>query len=652
MKNKLLKNSKLSQKILCSILAAGVLGMTGSAFAATHSEKWVVNGQTIENKVTASGYNMEDLQNGAEITDSKFLNNSFTGTDVYGGVFRVMNKKDPNQLVTVSNSVFQGNVASVNKNQTWALGGAIMIKGATTTFTDVEFTNNKVVGTGDKVQVGGGAVYVDAVRNKDVVKPEGNANVTFKVTKDMAYTGNTIQAGDNGQTWYDTYGGLAQSKGGFLFIDRDAEVKFDVDSNATLTIGNSSSTDANEDTIASVIPYVGNDVDFAKIVKTGDGALTINSSLNDYYGLLDVNAGILTVNKDWNLHNKLTIAENANVNLKNINLEKLFDKITSYDTNINNQKEYTVKEAYGSITTAEGSVLNAGNVVMKDGTSINAAGEVNISTGLTLEGNDAKAELNGGGSIDGFVRIDGGEATIKGVKITTGGVYENEKGLHLQEDIRVNGSENGNQSVQSKLTLDGVEVTGNIMAEHEGSEITIKNSTINEGEFYQADKVDGHYQLVLDENGQPVVDGYTELQAEIGGKVTVENSVLNTSLSAYGEGSEMTATNSSVKTKGGVLAAKGGKISLNGNADTVYEVAKDGYFIAASTSEENDGTKIEINGGTLKAENLRYLVGLENNPILEGSYQDAPLELKVVEGGIVLQNNGIIETKADQIFAN
>ena len=109
MKNKLLKNSKLSQKILCSILAAGVLGMTGSAFAATHSEKWVVNGQTIENKVTTSGYNMEDLQNGAEITDSKFLNNSFTGTDVYGGVFRVMNKKDPNQLVTVSNSVFQGN---------------------------------------------------------------------------------------------------------------------------------------------------------------------------------------------------------------------------------------------------------------------------------------------------------------------------------------------------------------------------------------------------------------------------------------------------------------------------------------------------------------------------------------------------------------
>lgn len=298
MNKKSLRKTKLSQKILCSILAASVLGITGSAFAATHTEKWVVNGEIIANKVTTTGYNMEDLQAGAEITDSQFLNNEFTGTDVYGGVFRVMNTKNPDQIVTVNNTVFNGNISSVNKNNTWALGGAIMIKGATTTFTDVDFDNNKIIGEGDAVQVGGGAVYVDAVRNKDVVKPEGNANVTFKVTKDMAYTGNTIQAGDNGQNWYDTYGGLAQSKGGFLFIDRDAEVAFDIQNNATLTIGNVNASDNNEDTIASVIPYVGNDVDFAKIVKTGDGALTINSSLNDYYGLLDVNAGILTVNKD------------------------------------------------------------------------------------------------------------------------------------------------------------------------------------------------------------------------------------------------------------------------------------------------------------------------------------------------------------------
>ena len=656
MNKKSLRKTKLSQKILCSILAASVLGITGSAFAATHTEKWVVNGEIIANKVTTTGYNMEDLQAGAEITDSQFLNNEFTGTDVYGGVFRVMNTKNPDQIVKVNNTVFNGNISSVNKNNTWALGGAIMIKGATTTFTDVDFDNNKIIGEGDAVQVGGGAVYVDAVRNKDVVKPEGNANVTFKVTKDMAYTGNTIQAGDNGQNWYDTYGGLAQSKGGFLFIDRDAEVAFDIQNNATLTIGNVNASDNNEDTIASVIPYVGNDVDFAKIVKIGDGTLTINSSLNDYYGLLDINAGTLNVNKDWTVRNAVTLASGANVNLTDVTLDKISGTINSYNSSITAQKDYTVKEAVGSITTAEGSVFNAGNVVMKDGTSISAEGEVNISKGLTLEGNDAKAELNGGGSIDGFVRIDGGKVTMTGVKITTGDVYEKEEGLYLQEDIRVNGSENGDQSVSSKLTLDGVEVIGNIMAEHKGSEISITNSTINEGEFYQADKVNGRYQLVLDGNGQPIVEGYTELQAEIGGKVTVENSVLNTSLSAYGEGSEMTVTNSSVKTKGGVLAAEGGKIYLNGNADTVYEVAKDGYFMAASTNQDDTDTKIEINGGTLKAENLRYLVGVgtdENgntNPCLDESYDGEEQKFYTVKGGIVLQKNGVIETKGDQIF--
>lgn len=582
MKNKLLKNSKLSQKILCSILAAGVLGMTGSAFAATHSEKWVVNGQTIENKVTTSGYNMEDLQNGAEITDSKFLNNSFTGTDVYGGVFRVMNKKDPNQLVTVSNSVFQGNVASVNKNQTWALGGAIMIKGATTTFTDVEFTNNKVVGLGDKVQVGGGAVYVDAVRNKDVVKPGGNANVTFKVTKDMAYTGNTIQAGDNGQTWYDTYGGLAQSKGGFLFIDRDAEVKFDVDSNATLTIGNSSSTDANEDTIASVIPYVGNDVDFAKIVKTGDGALTINSSLNDYYGLLDVKAGILTVNKDWNLHNKLTIADNANVNLKNINLEKLFDKITSYDTNINNQKEYTVKEAYGSITTAEGSVLNAGNVVMKDGTSINAAGEVNISKGLMMEAG-SKAELSGGGA----VTAANGENTA---------VYANGSG--------------------TSFTSVNVDFTGAVSADN-SAQVTINGGTITASNYYA--------------DGQ--LDGLTEINSSNGGTLTVNNTQINSHVAA--NGGTTVINNSNIASPDGIDVMNGGTLQLNGSADNTYTVTN--YILVT-----DDNSKLEINGGKLIAENLRDLT----------SYTDAEGTVTSKDGGIVLQGKGVIETKADQIFAN
>ena len=280
--------------------------------------------------------------------------------------------------------------------------------------------------------------------------------------------------------------------------------------------------------------------------------------------------------------------------------------------------------------------------------NLNVAG--NITNGIYMHSGDDLSLIAKDANIEGYINITGGAAKLTGGKIITGDIYEKEEGIYLQEDIRVN--------EQSYLSLDGVEVNGNIMAEGKDSEINIKNSTVNEGVFYAAEPIDGRYQLVMDENGKPIVEGYTELQAEVGGIVTVENSVLNTSLSAYGEGSKMTVTNSSVKTKGGVLAAEGGKIYLNGNADTVYEVAKDGYFMAASTNQADTTTKIEINGGTLKIENLRYLTGVgpdENgntNPCLDESYQGEEQTFYAVKGGIVLKGEGVIETKGDQIFAN
>ena len=278
--------------------------------------------------------------------------------------------------------------------------------------------------------------------------------------------------------------------------------------------------------------------------------------------------------------------------------------------------------------------------------NLNVAGK--ITNGIYMHSGDELSLIAKDANIEGYINITGGAAELTGGKIITGDIYEKEEGIYLQEDIRVN--------EQSYLSLDGVEVNGNIMAENKDSEINIKNSTVNEGVFYAAEPIDGRYQLVMDENGKPIVEGYTELQAEVGGIVTVENSVLNTSLSAYGEGSKMTVTNSSVKTKGGVLAAEGGKIYLNGNADTVYEVAKDGYFMAASTNQADTTTKIEINGGTLKIENLRYLTGVgpdENgntNPCLDESYQGEEQTFYAVKGGIVLQGEGVIETKGDQIF--
>lgn len=671
MKNKSLKNSKLSQKILCSILAAGVLGMSGSVFAkevmqepnrqtsgnyeiqyaneVKESDKIFTTGEV----KTTNGYN-RIFWNDVNLTNCDFTNNiNISNGPASAGLYTYNSTK---QLVAnVTGGKFENNGVKNNdavnsyKVGSSANGGAIFVKGTKLNLTDVAINNNYADGNG--YIAAGGAIFLDATSSGGFFAPT-EANI--KITKDTVYENNVVQNAEEGY-YVNSYGALMQSGGGFMYLDRTSSANFDVAEGATLTIGGAKALADKTgyiDGIASSIPLKENEkVKHAVLTKNGEGTLVLNGSLNKYYGTLNVEAGTLQINNDWNIKNAVSV-NGGTLDLTNsmVTLESFGGEIDAIGTNGSPEKK-TVDTIHGSITTAAGSTLNAGNVVMKEGTSIDAAGEVNISKGLEVDGG-ATAVLNGGGDIDGFIKIDNGTVSKTGGTITATGVYEKEDGLYLQEDIRVNGSEDGEDTnVQSKLTLDGVEVTGNIMAEHKGSEITIKNSTINEGEFYQADKVDGRYQLVLDENGQPVVDGYTELQAEIGGKVTVENSVLNTSLSAYGEGSEMTVTNSSVTTKGGVLAAEGGKISFNGNADTVYEVAKDGYFIAASTNEEDDGTKIEINGGTLKAENLRYVVGLENNPILEGSYQGDPLELKVVKGGIVLQNNGIIETKGDQIFA-
>lgn len=665
MKNKSLKNSKLSQKILFSILAAGVLGMSGNVFA---NDLEIVD-QTITNQ-----------DYGKYITATSSYGNITGNSVVYapkgglaGGAAYISSYVIGSQVivpeVTFNNSLVANNKAEATAGATYgsSSGGALFIKGSTAIFNDAVFTNNIAEAKGAFYAVGG-AILADAKVNTGINQ---QTSIQFNNTKDTVYTGNNVISADSDNRWYDTYGGLTTTAGGFLFLDRSADATFNVTNGSTLTIGEANSEN-NMDTIASSLIHSPN-VETATIKKTGNGTLTINSDFNKYYGTITVEEGTVNLNKDLTVKNTFTVNSQGTLNLGNVTLDRLSNAVGGTDvnkeagtfnlvgvnaSNAGKTGTYTLSDSVGSITTAAGSTLNAGNVVLKDGTSITAAGEVNISKGLTLEGYDAKAALNGGGSIDGFVRIDGGEVTMTGVKITTGDVYEKEEGLYLQEDIRVNGSENGDQSVSSKLTLDGVEVIGNIMAEHKGSEISITNSTINEGEFYQADKLNGRYQLVLDGNGQPIVEGYTELQAEIGGKVTVENSVLNTSLSAYGKDSVMTATNSSVKTKGGVLAAEGGKIYLNGNADTVYEVAKDGYFMAASTNQDDTDTKIEINGGTLKAENLRYLVGVgtdENgntNPCLDESYDGEEQKFYAVKGGIVLQNNGIIETKADQIFAN
>lgn len=282
-------------------------------------------------------------------------------------------------------------------------------------------------------------------------------------------------------------------------------------------------------------------------------------------------------------------------------------------------------------------------VVFNDGGSINGGIETNSGIDLSLTTNNAQ--------IKGEVVINAGAVTFNGGTMVAKDYHQESEGKYVQDYIRVNEG--------SYLEANNVTITGNVIAEDanaegEGSIIIINNSTINESEWY-AQGEDYNNGLVM-VDGKPVVDGYSDVQAEMGGNVTITNSAVNSSLDAQGEGSLITLNNSSVNTKDGVIAWNGGKIILNGDENTVYQVDTDGqgygYFMAAKLKGEQAGS-IEITGGTLKADNLRYIVGIEGNnyAYLNPEYDAEHIaNFEVVKGGIVLKDNGVIETKGDQIF--
>ena len=109
-------------------------------------------------------------------------------------------------------------------NETKDIAGGAMIKSGTIVFEDVLFQNNVAMNDGSKLAAGG-AVYVDITTGIKQNQKDSVGDVTFKLTKDMAYTGNKIVSSSTGTE--NTYGWSAYASGGFLFLDRYAKGAFD-----------------------------------------------------------------------------------------------------------------------------------------------------------------------------------------------------------------------------------------------------------------------------------------------------------------------------------------------------------------------------------------------------------------------------------------
>lgn len=182
-------------------------------------------------------------------------------------------------------------------NETTYIGGGAMIKSGTIIFEDVLFQNNVAKNDGTTLAAGG-AVYVDITTSITQGKDKDPAvgEVTFKLTKDMAYTGNRIESRFEGKE--NTYGWWAYASGGFLFLDRSSKGAFDIADGVTLTIGTASAT-GEDDSIASALPESAKKPGYSTLVKKGAGTVVMYGSMDKYFGNFTVEAGTFDVRKAW-----------------------------------------------------------------------------------------------------------------------------------------------------------------------------------------------------------------------------------------------------------------------------------------------------------------------------------------------------------------
>ena len=254
------------------------------------------NRNRIESSYSAGGVFSVMGGASANIYSSSFSENVAKGFDVdgrnaysvTGSVIRVAGSATK---LYVQDTAFLNNVTTADApSGEYGVYGAICNYDGTMTFKDCSFIGNSAQNqTG--IYGGGGAIY------------HSGGTLNIEITKDAAYTGNYVQ---------DLSGAKLDNLGGFLYMDYPGAANFDIASGATLTIGNGA---GGYDSIASQA-----DVDGIVINKTGAGTLTVNGSMADYKGALNVTEGAMNVNNGLGGEANVSGAE---LNIANANYEGL-----------------------------------------------------------------------------------------------------------------------------------------------------------------------------------------------------------------------------------------------------------------------------------------------------------------------------------------
>lgn len=377
----------------------------------------LISGSTVQNVTLKDSQSDSDQLNhafwgNAEIINSEISGNALKADGAQGGAAYFCSHTTDSTQNTVlidGGSIHDNSVSYENSGEytgQGVLGGAVFVKGSEATFKDVEIYNNSAKGNN---AVGmGGAIYVDSTIN---TQNTHFGVVTFEITKDLTYYGNTVSGVQNPSS--DTYGSYANTAGGFMYLDRGASANFNISSGATLTIGKEGETDENVDTIASAIKGESSSYEENIITKTGEGTLTVNSTLNNYHGTLQVKEGTMNVTQSWNTSGEVTVADGAVLNLAGTTtLETQSGKIEVFD-NQGNKHEITLPTKNAELSVEEGASFKTDQLVVKDDASLSVSGDVAFDS-LTLNGNGT-AEFTSSATIHADVSKLGEGSLISGV---------------------------------------------------------------------------------------------------------------------------------------------------------------------------------------------------------------------------------------------
>ena len=405
-----------------------------------------------------------------------------------GGVIHIYAKNTEHKqaIASFTNDQFINNTllsSGTNKKDTdWSAGGAVNIKGGDVTFNDVVFTGNKVSSsvTDNGVVTVGGAVFLDQTRNTiEGVDANVETTATFNISRDLTYAGNTI-VNTNEKATTTVYGGKAYSSGGFLFMDRHSTANFNVSEGATLTLGMLNSSDKNADTIASSMTT---DADAATygghnlITKQGTGTFVINSSLNDYNGLVDVQKGSMVVNSDWKIRNAVTIS-GGTLDLSNskFNFSSIAECAADFDSKIAGDS------AKGSITLKSGTLIaKIGNVFndAKGDATLDSTEVTKTKDGFTFESGTLALSDPGfykAGLYNSIVtQINNSSVALNFMNATL--AADNDDPLKITQDTSVAGISGKILDISAKLSIAGENQSSlGTVTLNDGSAIAAKNN--------------------------------------------------------------------------------------------------------------------------------------------------------------------------------